>query len=176
MEDQQFIKKVCMLGDPGVGKTSLVRRFVYDMFDDEYLHTIGTKISKKVIVYPETSIRLTLVIWDIMGQRYQRVLDNYFKGARGALVVCDLTRLETLESVPVWVNLLFKTAGPMPVIIVANKSDMSNKRQFGEDQISFIARKLNALYVMTSAKLGIGVEQTFRHLGLATIYGKHVAI
>ncbi|MEM3342630.1 MAG: Rab family GTPase [Thermoplasmata archaeon] len=176
MEEQQYIKKVCMLGDPGVGKTSLVKRFVYDMFDDEYLHTIGTKISKKVLVYPETGIKLTLVIWDIMGQRYQRVLDTYFKGARGALVVCDLTKLESLESIPSWINLLYKSAGPMPVILVANKSDLSNKKQFGEEQIAFLAKKFNAKYVMTSAKLGIGVEQTFRHLGLATIYGKHVLI
>jgi small GTP-binding protein len=174
VEEYQYIKKVCMLGDSGVGKTSLVKRFVYEMFDDEYLHTIGTKVTKKILAYPETSIKLTLVIWDIMGQRYQRVLDNYFKGAKGALIVCDMTRLETLDSVPQWITMFFQSVGPVPVTIVANKNDMSGKLQFGADQLEFVAKKFNARTVMTSAKLGIGVEQTFRDLGLATIYGKHI--
>ena len=86
--NREIIKKICLLGDAAVGKTSLIKRYVYSMFDDKYITTIGTKVTKKSITYTKqaagqaTEIRLTLLIWDILGQKqYSRLHPVYYQGA-----------------------------------------------------------------------------------------------
>ena len=89
----KLIKKVCLLGDSSVGKTSLVRKYVYDTFDDSYIATIGTKTVKKQLSVSHfgKDIDLTLMIWDILGQKeYRKVQSMSFQGTSGALVVCDI--------------------------------------------------------------------------------------
>lgn len=154
-----------MLGDPGVGKTSLVRRFVENYFSDKYIHTIGTKVSKKVIDYPEMDTCLTFLIWDIVGQKSMAFLTSYYRGASGALVVCDLTRDSTLESVPDWIGRMREKAGDIPFIIIANKCDLTDRIMFDEDTLAIMSRRFNAPYYTTSAKTGENVEETFRKMG-----------
>ena len=95
-----YIRKVVMLGDPAVGKTSLVHKYVNDMFDDSYLSTIGAKPVKKVIERGEDVI--ILIIWDIAGHNYN-LHPAYYLGAKGALVVCDMTRLSTVDTIQSWI-------------------------------------------------------------------------
>ena len=84
-------KKVCLLGDFAVGKTSLIRRYVEDRFDDKYLSTIGVKISRKIVQRPDYA--LTLLIWDLAGgDDINQLSRRYLLGAVGAILVCDLTR------------------------------------------------------------------------------------
>ncbi len=89
-------KKVCLLGDFAVGKTSLVRRFVEGRFDDKYLSTIGVKISRKTLARPYGALHL--IVWDLAGGEEFGAESSYLRGAAGALIVGDLTRRETLES------------------------------------------------------------------------------
>ena len=108
-KDTEVIKKICLIGSGEVGKTSLIKRYILDIFDDKYLRTLGTKVSKKELIldYPQKDrkLNLTLLIWDIMGQATFRSLlqDSYFFGAAGALAVCDSTRAQTLDSLEEWV-------------------------------------------------------------------------
>jgi len=160
---KKIMKKVCLVGDPAVGKTSLIRRYVYDMFDDKYLYTIGAKITKKVmdISYLTHDVNFTLMIWDIEGQKgIGKVHSTYYKGADAAIIVCDVTMKETLENIPSWVNSVFKITGEIPLLFLVNKTDLPNKA-FDEEEIKNIVSEFNAQYLLTSAKTGENVENAF---------------
>jgi len=161
MTKRKFIRKICLLGDGGVGKTSLVRRCVLDMFSDEYIKTFGTKVSKKVIDLGE--VELTLMIWDVLGQKASTLHEAYYKGAYGALLVCDLTREETVRSLERWRDDLFQVIGEKPLVLVANKSDL--ERVVKEDVLAEVAGSFGVDFTITSAKSGDGVDEAFLELG-----------
>jgi len=164
---RKMIKKVCMLGDGAVGKTSLIRRFVYDIFEEDYKPTIGTKIVKKVVEVPEFDTELTMVIWDIMGHKsYMQVPPQYYQGAEGVIVVADITRKKTLENLDFWVKTLMMESGEIPIVFVANKIDLMGLAEFGEEDVAEIAKQFSAPYVLTSAKTGEGVNKAFRTLAV----------
>lgn len=168
MEKRKFIRKICLLGDGGVGKTSLVRRFVYDFFSDEYLTSFGTKVTKKVLDLGE--IELTLMIWDILGQKTHKALHHaYYKGANGALLVCDLTREETIKNLIGWRDDFVAVVGSVPVLPIANKNDLESK--VSEATLAQIADMLGQGFVKTSAKTGEGVQEAFIRLGKALMEG-----
>ena len=160
-------RKVVLLGDAAVGKTSLVRKFVYDVFDDKYIMTIGTKVSKKVISlkWEDMEVDLNLIIWDVLGQQgFTRVQEKAFEGSDGALLVCDLTRKETLYNISrYWLPTLERVAG-VPAVLLANKSDLPNW-EFKEDELKKFSETLGLPYMLTSAKTGENVEASFHKLG-----------
>lgn len=161
-------KKVCLLGDYAVGKTSLVRRFVYDLFDDKYLSTIGVKVSRKVIVLPRNGdlVELTLMLWDLAGsEEYNSVRASYLRGAAGAIIVCDLTRPASLDNVLRYAAELQRINPGARLIIAGNKEDLRDQRQVTDEEIVGRAAALHAPHYLTSAKTGTNVEAVFRHLG-----------
>jgi len=169
-----IVKKVCMLGDPSVGKTSLVRRFVYDVFDDKYIETIGAKVTKKNIrvLHKASSheFELRLMIWDIAGHDILKfVKPSYYRDAEGGILVCDVTRRETLENISRWNEALTTITGKIPLILFANKVDLKDSMQVTEEDVKKKAEEIGAYYLFTSAKTGEGVEKGFRGLGLALI-------
>jgi|Deesub1362A_J573_1020465.scaffolds.fasta_scaffold00741_11 small GTP-binding protein len=153
--------KVCLVGDPGVGKTSLVRRFVYNMFSDKYLTTIGTNIYKKNLKI--RGVSCTLMVWDIMGQPgFREILKTaYFYGAQGIIAVADLTSPQTFESLPDWVEAAMGVVEEsFPVIMFANKSDLEWK--VDENYVKEVADRIGAEeHYITSAKTGENVEKGF---------------
>lgn len=163
--------KVCLVGEAAVGKTSLVRRFVRDEFDDRYVTTLGAKVSKKEMEFDVADRRLhmDMTIWDLMGEKGFRDLlkDAYFSGARGILAVCDVTRYSTLKELDEWVTSVFRVAGPMPVVYAVNKIDLRDEVLvlYGEKEIAQHARAFDAPWFLTSAKSGENVESAFRALG-----------
>ncbi len=167
----EIIKKVCLIGTGGVGKTSLIKRFILDIFDDKYLKTLGTKVSKKEITleYPEKDLKvnLTMLVWDIMGQETFRNLlqDSYFYGAGGCLAVCDVTRTETLTVLEEWIESLARVAGKVPLILLGNKSDLNEDIKVDENMLKDFAEKYDAPYLYTSARSGANVEDAFSRLG-----------
>jgi small GTP-binding protein len=161
MAKRKFIRKICLLGDGGVGKTSLVRRYVLDKFSDEYIKTFGTKVSKKVLDLGE--VELTLMIWDVLGQKTSALHEAYYKGAYGALLVCDLTREETVRSLERWRDDLYQVIGEKPLVLVANKSDL--ERGVNEDILTETAELLGEDFTITSARSGDGVDDAFHELG-----------
>ncbi len=169
MTNKRYIRKVCLLGDGEVGKTSLVRRFVLDMFSDEYIKTFGTKVSKKVLEIDQKE--LTLMIWDILGQKATSLHEAYYKGANGALLVSDLTHDETITSLSIWRDDLFKMGGEVPVVLVANKSDL--EWEVDRDILSDVEESMDGSFVITSAKTGEGVEDAFLMLGKRILEDSH---
>jgi small GTP-binding protein len=168
-EKRYFRRKICLLGDAAVGKTSLIQRYVMDKFDDKYVVTLGTKVTMKDVVvekpHEDEIVNLTLMIWDILGQReFKRLQASFYKGSNGTIVVADLTRKETLDNIHDWILALFNTAGKVPVLLLINKSDLSEQAAFTEDDIKKIAEKYNASYLFTSAKTGENVEKAFLNM------------
>ena len=160
--------KVCLVGDIAVGKTSLIKRFVLDTFDDRYIATIGTKVTKKTVpcVWRGRPATIDLVIWDIMGERGFRQLlkESYFEGAHGVLAVCDLTRRDTLTDLYGWIDLVRANAGDVPFVFLGNKEDLRAKVVVQEEELAAIAETHGASYLFTSAKTGVNVERAFESL------------
>lgn len=162
MPSGKYILKLCLLGDGAVGKTSLVRRFVYDVFDDRYLMSFGTKVVKKTLKVGKAE--LDLMIWDILGQKSQEALHAaYYRGAAGALAVCDFTRPETMKNLKSWLGSFRSVVGDMPVIILGNKSDLEKKYTLGE--LKEYGKSVGCAVMETSAKTGLNVEDAFGELG-----------
>lgn len=162
-------KKICLIGDPAVGKTSLVRRFVIDQFDDKYITTIGSKVTKKVVGLesePGETTTMTLLIWDVMGQKdYVHVQNTAYGGAAGALIVCDITRFETYENMSLWIDNLTRGAGrKLPAVLIANKSDLVEQYAFHEAEMRLLSERFGAPTIITSAKTGEHVEDAFKTL------------
>ncbi len=162
---EEYNKKIVLVGDPGVGKTSLIRRFVEDAFSDRYIHTIGTKITKRVLDFPDLDSRVVLLVWDIVGQRSLALLDSFFRGASGVLAVCDISRDETLRSLDEWVLDVRKVAGEVPLVVLGNKCDIEENVMVDDQSVSIAARKFRAPYYMTSARTGANVERAFSAIG-----------
>ncbi len=162
MEKRKFIRKVCLLGDGGVGKTSLVRRYVEDVFSDSYIISFGTKVSKKVIDLGE--VELTLMIWDILGQKGDDPLHAaYYRGANGALLVGDLTRPETMRHVVRWKEDFLKVCPGAVFVAASNKSDLEGAMPAHD--LQEIVDALGVELRRTSARTGEGVEELFMALG-----------
>ena len=168
-ERKEYQRKICLLGDGAVGKTSLIRRYVMEVFDDKYIATVGTKVSRKELSlsYPENNldVDLTLMIWDVVGQKeYQKLRLMYYQGANGALVVCDMTRKDTLAGLEDWASSIYQSLGKIPMIFMVNKCDLKDQRKITDDDIKKIADQYNAKYLYTSAKDGLNVEMAFNQL------------
>ena len=171
-EVQRIKTKVCLVGEAAVGKTSLVRRYVQDEFDDRYITTLGAKVSKKELSYPldnGSEVHMDMTIWDIMGEKGFRDLlkEAFFHGAKGTLAVCDLTRYSTLKELDDWVQGVFNVVGEVPVVLAINKIDLKDEVMilYGDKEIEQTARAFAAPYYYTSAKSGEKVETAFRRLG-----------
>jgi small GTP-binding protein len=166
---RNLIKKICMLGDGAVGKTSLIRRYVFDDFEDKYLATIGAKVTKKVLEMKgeeSQDIHLTMMINDIVGQvEFEKIHRQYYRGSEGALLVCDLTRKETLEHMDWWLVHFYEVVGEVPVVLLGNKKDLGSERQVSDEEMASYANRLNCDYFLTSAKTGESVERAFESLG-----------
>lgn len=169
----KYTKNIVLLGDSAVGKTSLVRRYVIDSYDDKYITTIGKKVTKKEITLntEDGQAQINLMIWDIIGQKgYRQMQSTSFNHANGAILVSDLTRKETLESLQsYWIPLLLQSTGPIPMTIIGNKDDLTDQIQISMAELQDMAEKCQGFGVknecfITSAKSGNNVETAFLHL------------
>ncbi len=165
--------KVLLLGDGAVGKTSLIRRFVVDQFGDEYIMTIGTKVSKKDLAITDGGVThlVALTVWDILGQQgYSAVQTTAFQGAKGVLFVYDATRPETRENLErYWMPRVREVLGTVPSIVAGNKVDLVKDRGAAQEELERFAGPFAIPHFLTSAKTGERVEDAFLKLGRAGI-------
>lgn len=160
-------KKVCMVGAFSVGKTALIQRYVHSIFSDTYLSTIGVKISKKEVTVDDTPINLLL--WDLEGQDDYGELNTYYlRGAMGVLLVADGMRSESLSTALSLRDVVMNTAGPIPYLLLLNKSDLADLWEIPETAITSLRDK-GVNVVKTSAKTGENVEQVFQDLATAML-------
>ncbi|MDN5204481.1 Rab family GTPase [Fulvivirgaceae bacterium BMA10] len=152
-------KKVVLIGKFGVGKTSLVQRFVHQKFSDEYLTTIGVKIDKKIVEI--NGKKLSMLIWDIAGESsHQKIPSSYKLGAQGIFYVFDLTRPSTFGDMSVELNELENILSGVPIKIVGNKKDLISPESFDA-----LRKQLSPNILYCSAKTGENVEKAFYELG-----------
>jgi small GTP-binding protein len=160
-------KKIVLLGDPAVGKTSLIRRFVLNTFDEKYVSTIGARVSKKEVEVPTLMfrVRMDMMIWDLIGSKEStRLHEMYYRGADGAIVVADITRLSTIENLQMWVSSFREAMGDKEVLMVYNKTDLEGYWTLDEHGMEALAAQHDTVYYKTSAKTGDNVEIAFYKL------------
>ena len=140
---QKHIKaKVCLVGEVCVGKTSLIKRYVLDTFEDRYVATVGTKVTKKTIdvAWHGQPASMDMMIWDLMGERGFRALlkEAYFHGTQAVLAVCDVTRRDTLYDLNNWINLAKREVGNVPLVFLGNKVDLGDRTVVTRDRKSVV--------------------------------------
>jgi small GTP-binding protein len=149
-------KKICMVGQFGVGKTSLVRRFVDSIFDERYLTTVGVKIDRKDVAVGSASI--TLMLWDLAGEDDLAQLNvSHLRGASGYILVADGCRAASLVKAVDLQQRIVDQLGPLPFVLVLNKSDLRDRWEIQEAAVS----QRGWLTFETSAKAGSGVDEMF---------------
>jgi small GTP-binding protein len=164
-------RKVCMLGTFGVGKTSLVRRFVYNRFDEKYLSTIGVQISQKQLPPlqkgdSDETVQYKFILWDLAHvEKFNSMIKNYFRGAHGAFVVFDLTRPDTLQTYSSFLDPFLQTNLDSKIIFIGNKIDLIESPNEELQQLQKIADSFKAPFFTTSARTGENVEKMFTKMG-----------
>ena len=164
-----FKFRIVLLGDACVGKTSLMRRYTENAFDEEYKQTIGTTFATKDVKIAddegeERAVRL--VIWDMGGQStYRELRRQFMKGAAGAIIAYDVTRPETYMSMNNWFESFREACPDSPVIICANKVDLEDKRMVPVEPGLMLRDWFQSEYYETSAKTGAQVLDVFTKLG-----------
>jgi len=162
---RRFRFKITVIGDGGVGKTSLIQKFTNDTFTKDYIKTIGAQFS--VFDKEIKGDKVKLLFWDIAGQNdFNFLRPAFFKDSRAAIVVCSLEENElgedSFEHISNWVQDIYSYCGEIPVIIFANKVDLINEQNLNTSKIAELVKNNNFLgYFITSAKTGEGVIEAF---------------
>ncbi len=160
-------KKIALLGAAGVGKTSLVRRFVSSLFDEKYLTTIGVKVDKKALRVGTDEV--TLMIWDVAGaEEHFSVPSTYLRGATGYVLVADGTRPDTFETAARLVEQVDRDLGELPFVFVVNKKDLADAWRAESADLDAL-RPRSVAVLPSSAKTGEGVEEAFQRLAEALL-------
>jgi Ras-related protein Rab-11A len=168
-EEYDYLFKVVLIGDSGVGKSNLLSRFTRNEFNLESKTTIGVEFATKSIQVDGKTIKAQ--IWDTAGQeRYRAITSAYYRGAVGALLVYDISKHVTFENVERWLKELRDHAEPnIVVMLVGNKSDLRHRRAVPTEDAMLFAENNNLAFIETSALDATGVEEAFRQI-LSEIY------
>ena len=158
-----YIFKLILIGSSGVGKSSILKRYIQKIFEEEYTCTIGVDFFMKSLNISNKSIKLQL--WDTAGtEKFKSITTGYYRGANAAFVVFDLTYKSSFESVSEWIQNYYKYSNPDSekyVILIGNKSDLKEKREISEEEIYDFAKNNKIKYFETSAKNGENIDECF---------------
>jgi len=163
-ETKHYSYKVIVIGDPRVGKTSLLNKFTTNQFKTEYLPTVGANFMTEVVKIDNKHIKMQ--IWDIAGQdKFSELSTSYFSGASGIVIVFDVTRRRTFRNVINWYGKCLENGiAHLPIVLTGNKIDLTNRRRIENEDAMTISDMMKAPYFETSAKVGTSVKAMFMML------------
>jgi Ras-related protein Rab-6A len=166
-----YVYKLSLIGDGGVGKTSMVQRYVHGIFNADYKATIGTFISKKECEFKELKTSVKFMIWDLAGQnQFQRLWPDYLTDSSVGIIVFDITNRESFENVKKWYDIIKKVILPKTfLILIGNKVDLSDMREISAEEGIDLAKELKVYYMETSAKTNENIESVFEWIALQII-------
>ncbi|MFX1258013.1 MAG: Rab family GTPase [Promethearchaeota archaeon] len=163
---RNFIYKICVVGDGGIGKTSMVLRYTENTFKENYLMTIGSNFSTKTVDLPEyPNLNVKLQIWDLAGQKhFSFVRPPFYRGATAIIYVFDLTRRSSFANLPRWKKEVEKVIGQKTSVLVGNKLDLAQgNREVSKQDGESLKKELNSIaYFETSAKNGTFIDDLFK--------------
>jgi Ras-related protein Rab-6A len=156
--------KLVFLGDQSVGKTSIITRFMYDTFDKQYQATIGIDFLSQTMYLEDRTVRLQL--WDTAGQeRYRSLIPSYIRDSSVAIIVYDITNHQSFLNTSKWLADVRQERGEdVLVVLVGNKTDLSDKRQVSIEDGEAKAKECNVMFIETSAKVGFNIKALFRKI------------
>lgn len=165
-ENYEYIFKVILIGSAGVGKSSILQRYIQKIFTDTYSCTIGVDFFMKSIEIEGKNVKMQ--IWDTAGtEKYRSITTSYYRGAHAAFIVFDLTNKESFEALPQWIENYFKYSNKdleKNIILIGNKNDLVDKRIVTELDIENFAKINKMKYFETSAKNDVNIEESFRYI------------
>ncbi|MHA2036108.1 MAG: Rab family GTPase [Promethearchaeota archaeon] len=166
-----YVYKLSLIGDGGVGKTSMAQRYVHGIFKADYKATIGTFISKKECKFKELKTSVKFMIWDLAGQnQFQRLWPDYLTDSRAGIIAFDLTNKESFANVKKWYDIINNVVEPnIIIILVGNKVDLNDERQVSIEEGMGLAKELGVYYMETSAKTNQNIEDVFEWIALQII-------
>ena len=173
-QDYDMIFKIILIGDSSVGKTNIMNKYLKNQFKEDSRATVGVEFGSKLFIIDNHKVKAQ--IWDTAGQeRYRAVTNAYYKGAKGAFIVYDITRKETFESVDKWINDIITTCDKgLTIILIGNKSDLESQRQISKEQGEEKAKSFELAFLETSALSGENLEKGFNIL-INEVYEKSKA-
>ena len=171
-DNYEIMVKVVLVGDSGVGKTNIMSKYLKNEFREDSKATVGVEFGAKQFTVEGHVIKAQ--IWDTAGQeRYKAITSAYYKGAKGAFIVYDITRKNTFDSVSRWVSDLTATADKkISIILIGNKSDLEDQRQVTKEMGEEKANQLQVAFLETSAMSGENLEKGFQMM-INEIYKKN---
>ena len=172
-DDYDYLFKLIIVGDTNVGKTNIMSKYIKNQFDFNSKSTIGVEFGTKIKTVEKKKIKAQ--IWDTAGQeRYKSITSAYYKGAKGAFVVYDITNKFTFDSVDKWVQDLYSFGDKdLTLLLVGNKSDLEDKRQVNKENIEEKAKSFGLGFIETSAYSGDNIDQAF-DIMLKEVYKRYI--
>ena len=163
----ETIFNIVMLGETGVGKTSIVQRFVAEKYNDNNNPTIGASFISKSYIIPNTNLSMKFQIWDTAGQeKYKSLASMYYRDAHAAIIVYDITNKSSYDAIKNWVSELKSSSNKdIFIVIVGNKADLVHKEEIDVVTSKEYSDSISALFKQTSAKENMGIEDLFISLG-----------
>ncbi|CAF1319325.1 unnamed protein product [Adineta steineri] len=160
-DEFDYLFKILIIGDSGVGKTTILQRFAHDYFSTEYVATIGVDFQIRTI--KADTKRCKLQIWDTAGQdRFKCVVSSFYRNANGVVICFDLTDVESFRNVHNWFEEVKRYCPEQtPVFLIGTKSDLKARRMITYDMIKAYADKYQISYLETSSKTNENVEKCF---------------
>mmetsp|Transcript_42640 Transcript_42640/g.49376 ORF Transcript_42640/g.49376 Transcript_42640/m.49376 type:complete len:214 (+) Transcript_42640:70-711(+) len=165
MMDYDICVKTILIGDSGVGKSSLLYRFTDQDWNPHYIATIG--VDFKVLTFERNGKVVKLQLWDTAGQeRFRTITHTYYRGANGVMLVFDVTNRETFDNISTWLNDVRKYAvDGTPIALIGNKADcLPSQREVAKEEAEMLAEKLQCKYFETSARENSNVDEAFNHI------------
>ena len=159
----EYLFKIILIGNSGVGKSSIMQRYMKQTFNSNYKITIGVDFLMKSLKINDEIVKLQ--VWDTAGQeKYRSMTSSYYRGAHVALIVFDLTSHTSFEALPLWIENFYKN-GPEQknTILIGNKKDLVEERQVTQEEAELFSQTNNMIYFETSAKEGNNIDYVFNY-------------